>query len=232
MFTCVLAGVVWIAGTIIVAAGHPFDVEVITERQRGHEDGHCGGRLRVTTIMDTQGFTGKIQLKIDAGNTLNVKGDLGTVKPSGVAPAKLPVTQRLPAVHRSDCIVLFPQVFERLSLLSKGAMYFFRINVPVKLGIDKIASLLVQTTCDEFVGDFFRQGIRKLFTLPKAFQELIDRSFSVTSSLGDFPAAHSIGETEDEYSLVVHMRTSSKWIPLPKKRCFHYRVLALSGREL
>ena len=28
---------------------------------------------------------------------------------------------------------------------------------------------------------------------------------------------------EDEHSLVVHMRTSSKWIPRPKKRCFHYR---------
>ena len=42
--------------------------------------------------------------------------------------------------------------------------------------------------------------------------KLIDRAFPVSGDPGDFPAAHSIGEMENEHSLVVHMRTSSKWI--------------------
>ena len=164
--------------------------------------------------------------KIDAGNPLNVKGDLGAVKPSGVASAKLPVAQRLPAVHRSDCIVLLPQVLERLALLCQCAVYFFRVEIPVEDRIDRVPGLLVQAACDEFVGDIFRQGIRQILTLSEAFQELVDRGFLVTRSLSDFPTAHSIGEMEDEHSFVVHMRTSSKWIPLPKKRWFHHRGLA------
>ncbi len=104
-------------------------------------------------------FTGKVQLKIDAGNPLNVKGDLGAVKPSGVASAKLPVAQRLPAVHRSDCIVLLPQVLERLAFLCQRAVYFFRVEIPVEVRIDRVPGLLVQAACDEFVANLFRQGV-------------------------------------------------------------------------
>ena len=45
---------------------------------------------------------------------------------------------------------------------------------------------------------------------PETFQELVDCGFSVTCGLGNLPAAHSICEMENEYSLVVHIRTTSK----------------------
>ena len=67
---------------------------------------------------------------------------------------------------------------------------------------------------NEFVGDLFWQGIRQFLAPPEAFQKLVDCGFPVPSGLGDFPAAHSIGEMEDKHSRVVQMRTSSKWIPL------------------
>ena len=118
-----------------VAAGHSFDVEIIAKRQCRHEDGYSRGQIRITTVMKVQSLSRKVQFGIDAGETLNMEGNLGAVKPVGVAPAKLPVAQRLPAIHRSDCVVLLPQVLERLTLLCQGAVDFFRVEIPVDVRI-------------------------------------------------------------------------------------------------
>ena len=44
-----------------------------------------------------------------------MKGNLGAVKPVGIATVILPVTQRLPTIHTSDSVLLLPQALERLS---------------------------------------------------------------------------------------------------------------------
>ena len=62
--------------------------------------------------------------------------------------------------------------------------------------------------------------IRQFLAFPEAFQELVDRGFSDTSGFSDFPAAHSIGETKNEHSLVVHTRTSLIMDSLPEGKVF------------
>ena len=69
--------------------------------------------------MNAQGFPGKVQLQIYTGIPLDVEGYLRAVKPVGVAPAILPVTQRLPPIHRTSSIVLLPQMLERFAFLSQ-----------------------------------------------------------------------------------------------------------------
>ena len=75
------------------------------------------------------------------------------------------------------------------------------------MSIDKVPGLLVQAATNEFVGDLFRQGIRQLLALPEALQKLADSGLPVTSYCRNFPATHSTGEMQNEYSLVVHMQT-------------------------
>lgn len=70
--------------------------------------------------------------------------------------------------------------------------------------------------------DFFRKEIRQFRAFPEALQELVYHGLAVAGGFGDLPTAHPIGETEHEHSLVFHVRTSSKWIPLHGKRYFHY----------
>ncbi len=93
-----------------VAADYSFDVEIIAERQRGHKNGYFRGQFGITPVMKAQRFPGEVQFQIHTGKPLNVEGDLGAVKPGGITPTILAVTQRFLTVHRADCVVLLPQV--------------------------------------------------------------------------------------------------------------------------
>lgn len=74
-----------------IAGYHSFCVKVIAERQCCHEDGDGGQFLWVTTVAENQVLACKIQFRIHAGITLNMKRDLCTVQPVCITPAELPV---------------------------------------------------------------------------------------------------------------------------------------------
>ena len=198
-----------------VATGHPFKVEKIAERKRCHKYGDRCSCFRITPIMKAQSFSSIVQFCIDTRETLDVESNVDAVEPIGVTPTKLTVAQRPPSVYDTDCLVLLPKMLQRLALLGQGTMDFLRVEISVQFTIDQIASFLVQKTCNEFVCNVFRQRIRQLVAFPEAFKKLADSGFPITCCRCDFPAAHSIGKMDCEHSLVVHMRTSSKWIPLP-----------------
>jgi len=200
-----------------VAAGHAFDIEIVAERQGGNKDGYGRGQTGIVTVVERQRFTGEIQFQIDAGNALDVEGNLGAVEPVRVAAAELTVAQGSPPVHRPCSVVLLPQVLERLSFSGQSAVHFLLVEVPVQIGIDRIPSFSVQNALDKLVGDLFRKGIRQFRAFPETFQKLVYRGLSIAGDFGDFPAAHPIGEMEHEHSLVVHMRTSSNGFLLQKE---------------
>ena len=75
-----------------IAGYHSFCVEVITERQRSHEDGDGSQFLWVATVAKNQGLSSIIQFRIHAGIALNMKCNFCAVQPVCITPAKLPVT--------------------------------------------------------------------------------------------------------------------------------------------
>ena len=115
--------------------------------------------FRIPTVTDAELLTGKIQLQIDPGVSLNVEGDLCTVKPVGVPLAELSVAKGPAAVYNTGSIVLLPQVFEGLTLLRQRPVHLFRVKIPVNLGIDRAASLAVQALSDELICDILRKRI-------------------------------------------------------------------------
>lgn len=85
--------------------------------------------------------------------------DLRAVQPVGVSTAKLTVTEGPAAIYDTSGIVLLPKMLEGLTFLCQSPMYLFRIEVPVKVRVDRIAYLLIQAFSNEFVRDIFRKRI-------------------------------------------------------------------------
>ncbi len=75
---------------------------------------------RIATIMKLQGFSGKVQFCIYAGEPLNVECELRAAEPRGIPSARLPVTQGLSVFYSAYSVILLPQVFERFTFFARA----------------------------------------------------------------------------------------------------------------
>ena len=160
-------------------------------------------------VTEPQRLSGEVQFQTDTGSSRNMNGHVPAAQPVLITSAVLTVAQWSLAVNYTGGIVFLPQMFEGFALSGKSTADFFRIEVTVKFGLDRFACLVIQPLCDEFVGNFLRQGIREFLTFPEPFQEFVHRGLSVAGCLCDLTTAHAARVVQRQDSFVVHVWTSS-----------------------